>query len=82
MANFGFVIQSFSDKGINPNEILPKENVFTYNAWRELGYQVKKDQHGIKVLPWITKENGDKFPKYSTVFHISQVENKRKLYTK
>ena len=74
IANFETVIKGFIEKGIKPEEIKPKENVFTYKAWKELRMQVKKGEHGVKVLTWITKENGDKFAKNSTVFHVSQVE--------
>lgn len=74
------VIESLAAKGIPANEISPRDNVFTYNAWLSLGRQVKKGQHGVKI-PVIMKkehttEHGQKemkqFWKNVTVFHISQ----------
>jgi len=53
------------------------DNVFTYNAWKALGRQVNKGEHGVKVVTWIDatdKITGlpTKLCRASTVFHISQ----------
>ena len=79
MANYGAIIAGFVEKGISANEILPRENVFTYNAWQALNRQVKKGEKGIKITTWIkikVKETGAEStrPKSTTVFHISQTK--------
>lgn len=82
MTNYPAIFQGFIDKGIPEDEILPRENVFTFNAWRALGRTVKKGEHGVKVVTWIpmTKkdpETGEvqqigKKARTVTVFHVSQ----------
>ena len=49
-------------KGIPEHEIRPRENVFTYHAWRALGRQVRRGEHGVKVLTFVSikgKEDKD-----------------------
>ena len=70
-------------QGIPELEIIPRENVFTYHAWRAKGRQVRKGEHGVKITTYIpvpekrndagelTREAGRR-PKLATVFHISQ----------
>jgi hypothetical protein len=55
-ANFVPIILGFEAKGIPADEIRPRENVFTYQAWRALGRQVRKGEHGVKVTTWIPME--------------------------
>ena len=87
MVNYPVIIQEFMAKGLQPEEIRPRENVFTYHAWRALGRQVRKGEHGVKVVTWIECEKmepdektGQEKPKYfkrpwgATVFHISQTD--------
>jgi N-terminal domain of anti-restriction factor ArdC len=79
LMNYGAIIQGFMDMGINPQDIKPRENVFTFNAWKAKGRVVRKGQHGVKVCTWVTtedKETGkqNKFPRTTTVFHESQTE--------
>ena len=79
LANFPAIISGFMDKGINANDIIPRVNVFTYNAWKALGRQVNKGEHGVKVVTWIDahdKTTGlpTKLCRSSTVFHVSQTE--------
>lgn len=86
MANFGFVIQSFLEMGIPEEEILPKENVYTFQAWLAKGRCVRKGEHGVRLTTFIpirTREGQDLQdgsgkarirPKNTTVFHISQTE--------
>jgi len=76
-ANYPAIVQGFIDKGIPPEQIKPRENVFTFNAWKQLSRSVKKGEHGIKIVTWIPVEkDGEKFvrPKAATVFHISQTQ--------
>ncbi|PUA41541.1 hypothetical protein C5U62_31715 [Pseudomonas protegens] len=69
--------------GIPSEDIKPRVNVFTFNAWKALGRVVKKGQHGVKivtVIPCTKKDEatGESVPvkkvKTTTVFHISQTE--------
>lgn len=81
-ANYPVIIRGFAARGIPESEILPRENVFTYHAWKALGRQVKRGEHGVKVLTVIEKpakdEEGDgkekkiRIQRRAVVFHISQ----------
>lgn len=80
--NYETIIEGFMEMGIPAEEITPRENVFTFNAWKALGRVVKKGEHGVQVLTFIQcekkpeKEGDDpiryKRQKTTTVFHISQ----------
>ena len=83
VANYPAIYEGFGAKGIAENDIQPRQNVFTYHAWRALGRTVKRGEHGVKVLTWIpmTKKNDDgepenigRRPRSTTVFHISQTQ--------
>lgn len=83
MSNYVPIFQGFMARGIPESEIRPRENVFTYNAWRALGRQVRKGEHGVKCLTFITtskedKDTGEKResrrPWTTTVFHVSQTD--------
>src|SRR5215472_252013 len=78
LANYGAIFEGFAAKGIPESEIHPRENVFTFNAWKAKGRFVKKGEHGVKVLTFIETETKtgeiSKRPWSSTVFHISQTE--------
>ena len=88
-ANYPAIILGFKDKGIDPQDVLPRENVFTYHAWRALGRQVRKGEHGVQCVTFVpmTKKTGDvdaetgedkrdsfKRARSVTVFHVSQTE--------
>jgi antirestriction protein ArdC len=80
--NYAAIVSGFMDKGIPESDILPRENVFTFNAWRALGRTVKKGEHGVKVVTFVPVEKKDKDtgevvdryrkPHTTTVFHVSQ----------
>jgi len=85
MSNYPAIFQGFVAKGIPESEIRPRENVFTFNAWRALGRTVRRGEHGVKVLTFIDRaskevdrDTGE--PKVirlawnTTVFHVSQTE--------
>jgi hypothetical protein len=85
MANYAPILVGFSAMGIPEEEIRPRENVFTFNAWRALGRTVKRGEKGVKVVTWITtdgksvqgengeeKKPGGKLCRSVAVFHISQ----------
>lgn len=77
MANYVPILKGFIEKGIPEDEILPRENVFTFNAWKALGRVVKKGEKGVKVVTFIRTEKEGKpqqYPRVTTVFHISQTE--------
>ena len=89
-ANYPAIIAGFTAKGIPEDQIRPRENVFTFQAWKALGRSVKKGEHGVRVCTFIpcTKEVstaegkqtiGYKRPWHTTVFHISQTEERRDL---
>ncbi len=82
-SNFPAIFQGFAAKGIPESEIKPRENVFTFDAWRALGRVVRRGEHGVKVVTFIEhtvedKETGERKavrrPWTTTVFHVSQTE--------
>ena len=87
MTNYPAIFAGFIEKGIPEYEIKPRENVFTFHAWKALGRSVKRGEHGVKVVTFIersvterdpaTDEQVDRAirsPHTTTVFHISQTE--------
>jgi N-terminal domain of anti-restriction factor ArdC len=52
--NWPAILAGFAAKGIPEADIRPRENVFTYHAWRALGRQVRRGEHGIKVVTFVT----------------------------
>ena len=84
VANFPAIIEGFMERGIPEHEIRPRENVFTYHAWRALGHTVKKGEHGVHILTWLACEKKDdagevietyRRPKSAVVFHVSQTKS-------
>lgn len=84
MTNYPAIIEGFMRKGIPAGEIEPRVNVLTYDAWRAAGRQVRKGEHGVKVLTFIpckrkAEKEGEKERTYTrpwstTVFHVSQTD--------
>lgn len=77
LTNFGTILEEFAARGIAVEQIRPRENVFTYNAWQALGRQVRKGEHGVRICVWIECGEGDeakRLPRHSTVFHVSQTD--------
>jgi hypothetical protein len=89
LTNYPAIFQGFMEKGIPESEILPRENVFTFNAWKALGRVVCKGEHGVRVVSYIdikaakpdpetgevdSRKMGGRKPKTTTVFHISQTK--------
>ena len=85
LANYPAIFAGFMNKGISEENILPRENVFTFQAWKALGRSVCKGEHGVKVDTWITckrkevnEETGEpvtfRRPKTTTVFHVTQTK--------
>ena len=82
-ANYESIFEGFLEKGIPEEQIKPRENVFTFNAWKALGRVVKKGETGVKVFTVIEcvkkdKETGEEIPvkrgRTTTVFHITQTK--------
>ena len=84
-SNFPAIFQEFAAKGIPESEIKPRENVFTFEAWKALGRVVRRGEHGVKVVTMIEtrrkevdQDTGERKiirrPWTTTVFHISQTE--------
>src|SRR5260370_12871630 len=86
MSNYPAIFQGFAAKGIPESEIRPRENVFTFDAWRALGRTVRRGEHGVKVVTFIECSKKDETdaetdekksfrrPCTTTVFHVSQTE--------
>jgi hypothetical protein len=83
--NFPAIFQGFTAKGIPESEVKPRENVFTFDAWKALGRVVRRGEHGVKVVTFIeclSKETDPdtgerkitRRPWTTTVFHISQTD--------
>ena len=88
LANYPAIIAGFTAKGIPEGDIRPRENVFTFHAWKALGRRVKKGEHGVKVFTFVAcsksvdSPDGPKSISYrrpwsTTVFHVSQTEPER-----
>ena len=83
MTNYPDIYNGFMSKGIAFDDIKPRENVFTFHAWRALGRSVRKGEHGVKIVTFVpvTKKGEDGEPDESfrrpwttTVFHVSQTQ--------
>ena len=87
LSNYPVIIQGFLAKGIAEDQIKPRENVFSFQAWKALGRHVRRGQHGVKVATvrdfrkTVTdpktgekKEEVYSVPWSATVFHVSQTE--------
>ena len=81
-ANYEAIMEGFLGKGIEEEEILPRENVFTYNAWLAKGRRVRRGEHGVRIETFVPAKKADesgeekrfKLRRFVTVFHISQTE--------
>jgi antirestriction protein ArdC len=77
LTNYPLILAGFEAKGIPAEQINPRENVFTFNAWRALGRTVRKGEHGVRIVTFIeTEKDGQKArrPWHTTVFHVSQTD--------
>ncbi len=80
-SNYAPIFEGFIAKGIDINDIKPRENIFTFNAWLYVGRIVKKGEHGVKIVTVVKTEptetkKASSFIRSVTVFHISQTESK------
>jgi hypothetical protein len=85
LSNFPAIFQGFAAKGIPESEIKPRENVFTFDAWKALGRVVRRGEHGVKIVTFIDCQSKEtdpdtgererlRRPWTTTVFHVSQTE--------
>ena len=84
-SNYPAIFAGFMERGLPESEIKPRENVFTFEAWKALGRHVRRGEHGVRVQTWIpippkvdeqtgeTKPGGRR-PKTAVVFHVSQTD--------
>jgi hypothetical protein len=83
--NYAAILEGFAARGIPMDQIRPRENVFTFWAWKAVGRRVKKGEHGVKATTFVTvggkqeaesgeRKAGYRMPRTVTVFHISQTE--------
>jgi hypothetical protein len=56
LSNYPAIIAGFMAKGIPESDIRPRENVFTFHAWRALGRTVRRGEHGVKVTTYVSGE--------------------------
>lgn len=78
-SNYGALFDGFLSMGISAADILPRENVFSFHAWRAVGRTVRRGEHGVKLCTWIDAKQADtgesrKLARSVTVFHISQTD--------
>jgi antirestriction protein ArdC len=83
MSNYGLIFEGFAAKGIPEDQVEPRVNVFTYEAWRAQGRQVRKGEHGVRVCTFVEMSKQDegeaephswRSPRATTVFHVSQTD--------
>jgi antirestriction protein ArdC len=85
MTNLPTIYQAFMERGIPESEIRPRENVFTFHAWKALGRSVRRGEHGVRIVTWVpvpARLNEDGTEKYAAgkraktayVFHVSQTD--------
>jgi antirestriction protein ArdC len=85
LANYPTIFEGFTAIGIPAEQVNPRANVFTYHAWRALGRQVRRGEHGVRICTMIEMESRGRdaargeektvtrrFPRFVTVFHVSQ----------
>ena len=87
LTNYPAIFEGFMAKGIAEADIKPRENVFTFHAWKALGRSVKRGEHGVRVVTFVECSGRERDPATgeervttyrrphsTTVFHISQTE--------
>lgn len=86
-SNYPYIIKGFVAKGLSEDDIKPRENVFSYDAWQALKRHVRKGEHGVRIFTFIKtdkveidsntgeeKTSHRSMPTGVTVFHISQTD--------
>jgi antirestriction protein ArdC len=78
--NMNTLIDGFKAIGIPEEEVIPTVNVFSYDAWRELGRQVMKGEKGVAIVAWrdtLDQTTGEtaRRPFKDYRFHVSQTKS-------
>ncbi len=83
-ANYTAIFEGFAAKGIPEADVLPRVNVFTFEAWKAQGRCVRRGEHGVKVVTFVemtkkAEKDGEepetwRHPRTTTVFHVSQTD--------
>jgi hypothetical protein len=83
-ANYAPIIAGFAAMGIPALSIIPRENVFTFNAWLALGRRVREGESGVPIVTFVkckgsavgasVTRSARVRPVSTQVFHISQTE--------
>ena len=83
LGNYAAIFEGFTAKGIPLDDIRPRENVLTFDAWKACGRVVRKGEHGVRIVTVIEIRSKDApaeakpartRTRRTTVFHISQTE--------
>ncbi len=84
--NDALVVALFAARGIDPADVLPRENVLTYRAWQAKGRQVCKGEKSVRISTFIPVdakvdpvtgkviEPASSRPWTAAVFHVSQTK--------
>lgn len=59
-ANYPAIIEGFAARGVDRDDIHPRENVLTYDAWQAKGRQVIKGERGVQITTAIEVEKKNK----------------------
>ncbi len=78
LGNWRAIIAGFMAKGIPESDIRPRENVFTYQAWRALGRQVRRGEHGVKVVTFVAIDRDSSPPTVSETTQTDAVTDQRR----
>ncbi len=81
LTNFPAIFQGFAAKGIPESEIKPRENVFTFDAWKALGRVVRRGEHGVKVVTFIDCRSKEIDAGHGRAQGISAVPGRRLCFT-
>ena len=91
-ANYATILNGFMDRGIDQADIIPRKNIFTFDAWKAIGRFVRKGEKGLKIRTWkpVFKKdekgkptkNVERFvPGPAWVFHQSQTDALKPEYS-
>ena len=56
--NEAMTVHHFAARGVNPDDITPRVNVFTVGAWNHKGRSVRKGEKGCPLTVWIDTDKG------------------------
>ena len=82
LTNWPAIIHGFAAKGIPESDIRPRENVFTYHAWRALGRQVRRGEHGVKVVTFVPMGGCDRTDGQDGIDTERERTDKRRGYSR